>query len=188
MLFAKSLKGAQAASSILRSGKAEKYYTGILDGAIANHETWQDSLARDPAEMRSFSPHEGARIGKGRIGKGRPAVTEIFPIESAAHATLVLMRIQTGRTHQIRAQAALHFHPLSGDAKYGGSAFLPRYLLHAIAIRIKEPTFPLDFPSLTAGLSEEARTIIQTLFGEAGLRGIEAQLDQFEISMRLTRD
>ncbi len=179
IIFAKTLKGAQTATRLFQSRRMEKYYIGILDGEIDRKEIWSDSLARDAVDKKSHLEIEGG-------DKARPAVTEVFPLEMSAHVTLGLLRIHTGRTHQIRAQAALHNHALSGDAKYGGSSFLPRYLLHAAAIKIKRNTSLIERPVLGAAMPAEAKTIIQTLFGDEGRKAIERQLEQLGISIGLT--
>jgi 23S rRNA pseudouridine955/2504/2580 synthase len=50
-----------------------------------------------------------------------------------------LARIHTGKTHQIRAQAAAHGHPLAGDIKYGGQGSLRgNFFLHAWKLEIDE--------------------------------------------------
>ncbi len=180
ILFAKTLKAARSVAKLLKAGQIEKYYIGIIDGAIRKHEIWKDSLTRDRDGKKTLPESELPLPGAGRL-----AVTEIIPAEATAHATLALFRIYTGRTHQIRAQAALHNHALSGDAKYGGSSLLPRYLLHAVAIKIGNVVPLLDFHFLGAMLPSEAKSIIPTLFGNEGLTGLDRHLDQCGLSMDL---
>ncbi len=180
ILFAKTLEAARSVSKLFKGGQIEKYYIGILDGEVARHEIWKDSLARDRDGKKSIPESELPRPGK-----GQRAITEVFPVETAAHATLAFFRIHTGRTHQIRAQAALHNHGLSGDAKYGGSSLLPRYLLHAIAVKIERAVPPLGFHFLGAKLPAETKTIIATLFGSEGFKGLKRLLDQFGVSTDL---
>ena len=52
--------------------------------------------------------------------------------------TLILAEIETGRTHQIRAQAASRGHPLLGDKKYGGKKLRGGFLLHAWRLEFPE--------------------------------------------------
>ena len=57
--------------------------------------------------------------------------------------TLAKIQIETGRTHQIRAQAAFHNFPLLGDTAYGGIKLNEKqdFFLHAIKLE-----FPTDNP------------------------------------------
>jgi 23S rRNA pseudouridine955/2504/2580 synthase len=182
ILFAKTLKAARTVTKLLKIGQIEKYYIGILDGEVRKHETWKDSLARDWDAKKTLPERDRPHSSAGQL-----AITEIFPAETAAHATLALFRIHTGRTHQIRAQAGLHNHALSGDTKYGGSSLLPRYLLHAVAIKMQRAVSLLDFNFLGATLPSQARTIIPTLFGTEGLKGLDRLLGQCGISMDLLK-
>ncbi len=76
---------------------------------------------------------------------GRRAVTHVEPIEALAGATLVRVRIETGRTHQIRIHLAGAGHPIAGDAQHGGEAsrtFVPRpprLALHAAVLGFTHP-------------------------------------------------
>jgi len=76
---------------------------------------------------------------------GRRAVTHVEPIEALAGATLARIRLETGRTHQIRIHLAGAGHPLAGDAQHGGEAsrtFVPRpprLALHAAVLGFTHP-------------------------------------------------
>lgn len=75
----------------------------------------------------------------------RRAVTYVEPVEALANATLVRVRLETGRTHQIRVHLAGIGHPVCGDRTHGGElerAFLPRpprLALHAMVIGFTHP-------------------------------------------------
>jgi 23S rRNA pseudouridine1911/1915/1917 synthase len=75
----------------------------------------------------------------------RRAVTHVEPIEALANATLVRVRLETGRTHQIRLHLAGLGHPVCGDRTHGGEverAFLPRpprLALHAAVLGFTHP-------------------------------------------------
>jgi 23S rRNA pseudouridine1911/1915/1917 synthase len=93
--------------------------------------------------------------------EARPAVTR-FAIESGhGDATLLRIRLETGRTHQIRAHLKAIGHPVLGDPEYGiaGARGLPRQFLHATHLAFAHPrsgapvalTSPLP-PDLEAAL------------------------------------
>jgi len=77
--------------------------------------------------------------------EGRRAVTHVEPIEPLAGATLVAVRLETGRTHQIRIHLAGLGHPVAGDHQHGGEASrtftpkAPRLVLHAAILGFKHP-------------------------------------------------
>jgi 23S rRNA pseudouridine1911/1915/1917 synthase len=77
--------------------------------------------------------------------EGRRAVTHVEPVEALAGATLVRVRIETGRTHQIRIHLAGLGHPIAGDAQHGGErarTFVPRpprLALHAAVLGFTHP-------------------------------------------------
>ena len=77
--------------------------------------------------------------------EGRRAVTYVEPVEALAGATLVRVRLETGRTHQIRIHLAGIGHPIAGDAQHGGEAsrtFVPRpprLALHAGVLGFTHP-------------------------------------------------
>ena len=75
----------------------------------------------------------------------RRAVTHLEPVETFAAATLLKVRLETGRTHQIRIHLAGIGHPVCGDRTHGGElerAFLPRpprLALHAMVLGFTHP-------------------------------------------------
>lgn len=75
----------------------------------------------------------------------RHAVTHVEALEPLANATLVAVRLETGRTHQIRIHLAGLGHPLAGDTQHGGETartFLPRaprLALHAAVLGFTHP-------------------------------------------------
>ncbi len=83
--------------------------------------------------------------------KGKPAVTEIYPLEVSAKKTKVKVVIHYGRTHQIRTHLRYVEHPIIGDEEYGGRR-AKRVMLHAHKVRLfdkefvsKEPKAFVDF-------------------------------------------
>ena len=88
------------------------------------------------------------------VGKGRAAVTRYETLAATPLAALLRVRIETGRTHQIRVHLAHLGHPVAGDAVYGRARRglpegleLPRQMLHARRLKIAHPRDgrPLEF-------------------------------------------
>ena len=88
------------------------------------------------------------------VGKGRAAVTRYETLAATPLAALLRVRIETGRTHQIRVHLAHLGHPVAGDAVYGRARHglpegleLPRQMLHARRLKIAHPRDgrPLEF-------------------------------------------
>ncbi len=124
----KTISGAREFSRLLREGRIRKLYFAVLEGELSGAEEWRDELARDDAGRTT------------NVGPGLIAVTRVEPVAVSGGYTFAAVRIETGRTHQIRAQAAAHGHPLAGDAKYGGRPFRDGYLLHAAGLRLSSPS------------------------------------------------
>ena len=155
--FSASLEGARFFSGLIRERRVKKFYLTLACGKIEKNETWQDDLSRDRNLQKTFtSSPEG----------GKEAVTRITPLAHNDFCTLLLAEIETGRTHQIRAQAAAHGHPLLADRKYEGRS-LPKngaLLLHAWRLE-----FPADTPLprvIEAPLPAGFSSTIRRLFGE----------------------
>ena len=91
---------------------------------------------------------------------GRPAVTHWTVLERFPGYTHIQCRLETGRTHQIRAQFAAAGHPLLGDGKYGRERDNKKYgrsfqALYSYKLAF---TFPTD-----AGLLEYLRGRVFTV-------------------------
>ncbi len=84
-----------------------------------------------------------------RVRKGKEAVTRWKALERFGKATLIAVRLGTGRTHQIRVHFASLGHPVLGDRTYGkkveieaksrGKILFPRQMLHAGILGFAHP-------------------------------------------------
>ncbi|AIL69746.1 ribosomal large subunit pseudouridine synthase D [Vibrio vulnificus] len=113
---------------------------------------------------------------------GKPAVTHFRVAEHFREHTRIRLRLETGRTHQIRVHMSYIQHPLLGDAAYGGRARIPagasedvtamirnfdRQALHAVMLRFEHPItgeemefhapVPDDMVELTETLRRDAQ-------------------------------
>ena len=95
--------------------------------------------------------------------QGKTAITTFKVLETYGKTSLLEVKIETGRTHQIRLHLASIGHPVIGDEKYGCKRInktfarlgLPRQFLHAKQIKIAGKTF-------TAPPPEDLKTILET--------------------------
>ncbi|NIY81639.1 23S rRNA pseudouridine(1911/1915/1917) synthase RluD [Vibrio hepatarius] len=109
---------------------------------------------------------------------GKPAVTHYRVAEHFREHTRIRLRLETGRTHQIRVHMAYLQHPLLGDTAYGGRARIPsgateelaekirsfdRQALHAVMLRFEHPVtgeqleFHADVPDDMVAMAEALR-------------------------------
>jgi 23S rRNA pseudouridine955/2504/2580 synthase len=164
IVFSKTLEGARSFSALLRERRVRKIYLALLEGILDREETWEDVLTRKPGE--SFVRRGGDPQGG---GVPREARTRVSPLGIAAPAgaagfTLARLEIDTGRTHQIRVQAAARGHPLAGDRKYGGAPQPGGFLLHARFLELPGGALPGLPPRLEAPLPDYFQKRLGELF------------------------
>ncbi|MDR1211867.1 MAG: RluA family pseudouridine synthase [Spirochaetaceae bacterium] len=142
LVFSTSLNGAREFTRLLKEGKLRKYYLAVVQGECNRSETWEDLLVRDRKKRTSAVVPDGESPGN---GKACAALTLARPLMTAGGFSLLLLEIRSGRTHQIRSQAASRGHPLLGDTKYGGTR-CGGPLLHAVLLvfpgEAEAPGFP----------------------------------------------
>jgi len=139
LLIAKRRSTLRALHELLREGRVEKRYLALVKGR------WELGQVRLDDRLRK-SVRGGERMVT--VDESGKAATSIFrPVEIGAAASLLEVRIMTGRTHQIRVQAAEAGHPLAGDDRYGDRDYnrrmkglgLNRLFLHAASIGWEDP-------------------------------------------------
>lgn len=112
MVLARNAKAASELSRQIRDGEFEKEYLAVLHGCPAEDKgTLRDLLGRDKARKMTFVAPEPA--------KGvQEAVLHYRLLSSREGLSKVRIRLETGRTHQIRVQFASRGMPLIGERKY----------------------------------------------------------------------
>ncbi|MDR1374551.1 MAG: RluA family pseudouridine synthase [Treponema sp.] len=131
IVFSSSLEGARRFSALIREGRVTKTYLALVEGAVEKDAVWEDHLIRDKSLGKSFAADAGAGTKR--------ALARVKPLAGAAGFSLISLEISTGRTHQIRVQAAARGHPLAGDVKYGGGPRKGGFLLHAHTLEFPWP-------------------------------------------------
>lgn len=132
MVYARTSAAAGALSAAMTGGKFQKKYLCIVRGRPAEKEgVCQDLLLHDRARNKSFV------VGRMRGGV-REARLDYRLLAETEGRSLLLVRLHTGRTHQIRVQFASRGMPLCGDRKYGGGG--GDMALWSCALRFPHPS------------------------------------------------
>jgi 23S rRNA pseudouridine1911/1915/1917 synthase len=130
LLVAKSEPTLRELQLAIRRREVLREYVALVHGRLgARQGTIEAPIGRDARERTRMAVH-------GRV-KPRAARTHFEVVRFVPGGTLVRVRLETGRTHQIRAHFAAIGHPLFGDRPYGGPrAFgLERQFLHSARLR-----------------------------------------------------
>lgn len=144
IVFSTSLAGARVFSALMREHRLRKTYLALAEGVVENEEVWEEVLFRDTAKRKTLAM---TGEGPGR-GGAKPARTRVFPLAVRPACSLIALEIETGRTHQIRSQAAFHGHPLAGDGKYGGGFQRGGPFLHALSLGFPAEGLPPEMEEL----------------------------------------
>lgn len=135
LLVAKSYRMLRGIHEAMLSGKARKDYLVWVRGQWALGEENEWVTMRD--RLDKIGEPGRQRVEAGRTGKDAVAKTRLLGLTT--EASLLEVRLETGRTQQIRAQLAARGYPVVGDPKYGGG--LPPLLLHAWRVSIPYGAF-----------------------------------------------
>lgn len=112
ILLAETARAASDLSAQIRSGAFEKEYLALCHGVCPEKGVMEDELFRDKARHKTMvAPRAGRETQTARLEYERVGI--------AGDLSLVRIRLQTGRTHQIRAQFSARGFTLAGDRKYG---------------------------------------------------------------------
>lgn len=150
MVLAKTSKAAARLSAAFRDrNDVEKIYLAWVSGHPSPEAaTLESRLVRDDRKTSSGEDGKIARLRYEVVGRG-------------PDASRLTVTLETGRTHQIRAQLSEAGHPLIGDAKYGGRPG-PRPALHAWRLAFRHPVTK-ERVETEAPLPEDLRRIETSL-------------------------
>lgn len=141
VICAKSLAGARKMNEMLSDRTLDKYYIAVVSGKIASK-----------SHLKGFL-HKDAGLNKVKILESDPGDDAYSYIETSfepvlynndTDTTVLLVKLITGKPHQIRAHLSGTGHPIIGDNKYGGKKAkgINRQLLHSYKL-----VFPKNMPS-----------------------------------------
>lgn len=131
MVYAKTAKEAAHLTQSMGEGGMQKTYLAVLTGCPEETSgTLEDLLFHDRVKNKTYV----VRRPRGGVKK---AVLSYEILAEAEGLSLARVRLQTGRTHQIRVQFASRGCPLAGDGKYGGKGSAP--LLWSYRLSFPDP-------------------------------------------------
>jgi len=112
LVFARTSKAASRLSEQIRANTLAREYVLVCEGRTSARFTLTDYLVKDPDSntVRVLPRHLKLQ--------GKEAILHGQTVSFTEERSLVTIRLQTGRAHQIRAQMAHFGHPLLGDARY----------------------------------------------------------------------
>ncbi|KPK00751.1 MAG: hypothetical protein AMK71_08015 [Nitrospira bacterium SG8_35_4] len=146
-----------------RERQAEKQYLALVYGNLKdNSGEIVKLIGRSDTDRKKMTT---------RTRRGKEAITKFEVLNRFKEASLVRVRIITGRTHQIRVHFASIGYPVLGDMTYGKKASLrsghkeikfPRQMLHAHYLKLKHPATG-DILECEAPMPEDMEKAIQEL-------------------------
>jgi 23S rRNA pseudouridine1911/1915/1917 synthase len=164
VVFARTARAQQVLKDQFRRREPERVYLAVVYGHPEPAEgTWRDFLRWDTKALIQKRTHQGDAAGKEAISRYRV-------IESLEGASLVEVRLVTGKRNQIRLQARLRGHTLVGEQRYvyGPDALrsieFARQALHAHRLSFEHPvdgrplTFEAPLPADLCALVKRLRT------------------------------
>lgn len=144
LVVAKTLTAHKYLVEQLQRRAFERHYAAIVRGVMTAGGTVNEAIGRHPVDRKRMAV----------VANGKPAVTH-YRVERRFRAhTLISVRLETGRTHQIRVHMAHKRYPIVGDPLYGGRTRLasgcsealsqalqamPRQALHAQRLGLTHP-------------------------------------------------
>jgi 23S rRNA pseudouridine1911/1915/1917 synthase len=158
MLVARDDEAHRLLSRMIKEREVKREYLALIEG----HPRSRSGTIDAPLGRDHRAPERRAVRGRG----AREARTHFSVLEPLPADTLVEARLETGRTHQVRAHFAAIGHPLVGDPRYGhaGRHGLERQFLHSARLALSHPlsgeplSFESELPADLAATLERARS------------------------------
>ncbi|MBI3990797.1 MAG: RluA family pseudouridine synthase [Candidatus Omnitrophica bacterium] len=137
-----------------KNRKVEKVYFALVKGIVPLESGKIDvPVGRHTRDRKKMSV---------ATYSGKPAFTTYQVKRKFENATLLELKLKTGRTHQIRVHLSYLGYPLLGDAKYGNREKYKRHALHAGSLSFRHPSTG-EVMTFTAPLPDDLAILIDKL-------------------------
>jgi 23S rRNA pseudouridine1911/1915/1917 synthase len=156
MVFCTKRRAARRLAEQFEERLVNKIYWACVEGHVTPESgTWEDHLRKVPGNPQ-------AEVVAPGLPQARHAVLHYRVLGAGQWGSWLEIRLETGRTHQVRIQAASRGHPLLGDAQYGSTIpfgaqhedqRLKAIALHARILEFKHP-MTKEMVSITAPTDE----------------------------------
>jgi 23S rRNA pseudouridine1911/1915/1917 synthase len=151
-------------SRLFANREVEKIYLAICNGIFRQKiGDIREPIGRNPFHRKKMAVTD----------KGRSAHTQYKVVKEVNSNSVVLCRLLTGRTHQIRVHLLHLKHPILGDDLYGRRAFAGRLMLHAWRLGFQHPMtknwmeFRAEVPQEFVGFGVDPDELIHTRLGNS---------------------
>jgi 23S rRNA pseudouridine1911/1915/1917 synthase len=139
LVFGKTRRATRKLAEQFERRMVTKVYWACVEGQVnPPADAWRDYVRKVPGEAR-------AEVVEAHHADAQVAVLDYRTLRTAPWGSWLELQLETGRTHQIRVQAASRGHPVLGDSQYGSAVpFGPQYedeRLRAIALHARSLTF-----------------------------------------------
>ena len=163
LMLAKSRSGLVNLQQQMQKNQIKKTYQALVQGR------WPKGKSAINAPLKKNTLSSGERMVR-VDAEGKASVTHFSIAQSFKQATLLDIRLETGRTHQIRVHCQFSGQPIAGDTKYGDTMFnqnmrelgLKRLFLHANSLEFKHPISG-DKVAVSASLTNDLKNLINQL-------------------------
>lgn len=142
LVFAKTVEAKERLQDQFKDHSAGRRYVAVVEGKVTPDDFTIRSYLAENAAFRVYSTR--------KRGQGKLAVTHVHVARRNPKTTIVEVRLETGRKHQIRVHLAERGNPVVGDKTYGGrSNPIRRLALHAVHLAFRHPATgkPIEFES-----------------------------------------
>jgi 23S rRNA pseudouridine1911/1915/1917 synthase len=144
MVVAASLHAHKFLVDAMQARRIEREYEAVVTGVMTAGGIIDEPIGRHPVDRKRMAVRAG----------GKPAITHYRVLERFRAHTWIRVKLETGRTHQIRVHMAFRRYPIVGDPVYGGRLRIPpgcsealdhvlrnfpRQALHAVRLALPHP-------------------------------------------------